>query len=253
MTQSADFDAATTEGLAGAAPALLLCEHASAEIPAEFRELGLPPETRFSHAAWDPGALTLSRHLSAAMGVPLVFGAVSRLLYDCNRPPEAPDSVPEKSEIHEIPGNRGLSPEARADRANRIYHPFCAAVDAAMEAARPAALITVHSFTPVYFGKHRPVEIGVLHDTDTRLADALLAELEGAPYRIERNQPYGPADGVTHSLKRHAIARGLPNVMLEVRNDLLADPARAADVAALLARTLPAALGRMPGTAGAAP
>jgi len=40
--------------------------------------------------------------------------------------------------------------------------------------------------------------------------------------RIARNTPYGPEDGVTHSLKLHGIANNLPNVMIEVRNDLLA-------------------------------
>lgn len=252
MTQDSAFRAAITEGLSGPAQALVLCEHASAEIPEEFKSLGLPPEARLSHVAWDPGALTLARDLAGALHAPLVFGGVSRLLYDCNRPPEAAGAMPEKSEIHDIPGNRALSAAAREDRVARIYRPFCAAVDRAIEAARPAALITVHSFTPIYYGKPRAVEIGVLHDTDSRLADALLNELSGSSYQVERNLPYGPADGVTHSLKQHAITRGLANVMLEVRNDLLADPDKAADIAALLSRALIAALAEIGAAKGAA-
>lgn len=249
---SSDFAAAHTEGLSGPADVAVLCEHASAEIPAEFGDLGLAADVRISHIAWDPGALELARHLARALRAPLVHGGVSRLLYDCNRPPEAPDSVPERSEVFEVPGNRGLSAAARADRASRIYDPFCAAVDHAMDTARPTALITVHSFTPVYFGQPRAVEIGVLHDADAGLADALLAELAGAPFRVERNQPYGPADGVTHSLKRHAMARGIASVMLEVRNDLLAEPATAARIADLLAKALPAAMNRLKAQQGAA-
>ena len=95
--------------------------------------------------------------------------------------------------------------------------------------------MTVHSFTPVYFGAKRDVEIGILHDEDTRLADALLEELAGAPHKVERNQPYGPQDGVTHSLKRHAMSRGIANVMLEIRNDLIATPQQQAAWAAELA------------------
>ena len=242
MPQDSTLQAVVTEGLSGPATALVVCEHASAEIPQQFGDLGLSAEARYSHIAWDPGALVLARRLAASLHAPLVYGAVSRLLYDCNRPPQAQDSVPAKSEIHPVPGNTTLSETDRQARADLIYHPFCAAIDAAMDAAQPTALITVHSFTPVYFGKPRAVEIGVLHDTDARLADALLDALTDTPYRVERNQPYGPADGVTHSLKRHALSRGIPNVMLEIRNDLLADETNAADIAARLATALSKAL-----------
>ena len=44
----------------------------------------------------------------------------------------------------------------------------------------------------------------------------------GMPF--ERNAPYGPQDGVTHSLKLHGIGSGLANVMIEIRNDLLKTP-----------------------------
>ena len=98
--------------------------------------------------------------------------------------------------------------------------------------------MTVHSFTPVYFGAKRDVEIGILHDEDTRLADALLEELAGAPHKVERNQPYGPQDGVTHSLKRHAISRGIANVMLEIRNDLLNRPELVVRMGGLLSGAL---------------
>lgn len=198
---------------------LLLCEHASCHIPARFEGLGLRPEWRESHAAWDPGALDLSKALAEALDSPLVAGLVSRLVYDCNRPPEAESAMPIRSEVVEVPGNIGLSAQARQDRIDSIYRPFCAAVDGALENG-PRALITVHSFTPIYNGAPRTTEIGILHDTDTRLADLMLAHAPDT-LRIDRNRPYGPQDGVTHSLKLHAIRHGIPNVMLEVRNDLL--------------------------------
>lgn len=234
--------AAQTEGLTGPAPALVVCEHASDAMPAEFADLGLSGDVLHSHVAWDPGALALSRHLARALSAPLVAGTVSRLIYDCNRPPEAADAVPARSEVYDIPGNQGLDAAARADRARRVYVPFCNAVELALDTARPKALITVHSFTPVYFGQPRPVEIGILHDADHRLADALLQALEDSPHDIRRNAPYGPEDGVTHTLKARALPRGLLNVMLEVRNDLLADADGIARIGALLAPALRAAL-----------
>ena len=206
----------------------LLCEHASACIPEVYDALGLDDEQRLSHAVWDPGARDLALRLSAALDAPLVASQISRLVYDCNRPPEAESATSDKSELIEVPGNRDLSDSARQQRVDLAYTPFCNAVDdlldARLAAGQPTAVVTVHSFSPVYFGKNRQVEIGVLHDTDTRLADGMLAQSDSLPGRIVlRNEPYGPEHGVTHSLQLHAVSRGLPNVMIEVRNDLLSD------------------------------
>ena len=237
------FEAANTLGPDGPAPVLLLREHASNAFPEAFGTLGLDETARASHVAWDPGALALSERLAIDWAVPLVHSTVSRLVYDCNRPPEAEDAIPVQSEIHEIPGNRNLSAEARTHRIDRVYRPFVAAVDAAIARAKPGAIVTLHSFTPVYFGKPRAVEIGILYDRDTRLADALLG-LNWGGYDVRGNEPYGPEDGVTHSLKMHALSRGLLNVMIEVRNDLLADTARREAVVRLLSSNLARALDR---------
>jgi predicted N-formylglutamate amidohydrolase len=37
------------------------------------------------------------------------------------------------------------------------------------------------------------------------------------------NEPYGPNDGVLHTLNLHAAPRGLQHVMIEMRNDLIAE------------------------------
>ena len=235
-----DDQVVKTEGLRvgdkpGAQQAVVLCEHASAAFPPRFGTLGLSREAQRSHAAWDPGALDLARGLAQHLDAPLVAAKVSRLLYDCNRPPEAPGAMAEQSEVFAIPGNRNLDPRAKAARVNQIYRPFLAEVGRVLDASQARALVTMHSFTPVYNGQNRAVEIGVLHDSDSRLADAILAGAgPDAPFDIRRNQPYGPADGVTHSLKIHGIERGLFNVMIEVRNDLVATEAGLARVSAWL-------------------
>lgn len=210
----------------GSSPVLLLCEHASNHIPARYDGLGLRTEDRLSHAAWDPGARAVAQHLSQALDAPLVASRVSRLVYDCNRPPHAPSAMPEKSELIDVPGNMGLSAEQRQERVDTVYTPFCDAVSEVLKARADAGLqtilVTMHSFTRVYYGAERAVEIGILHDENSRLADAMLAAAPSLPHRrIERNEPYGPADGVTHSLQLHGQAHGLDNVMIEIRNDLL--------------------------------
>jgi predicted N-formylglutamate amidohydrolase len=223
-------------GVAADGPALILCEHASNHIPARYADLGLDAEARQSHAAWDPGARAVALHLAQALSSPMVAARVSRLVYDCNRPPEADSAMPERSEVIEVPGNRNLSAAQRAERIAQVYTPYCNAVSQVIAARKAAglatALITIHSFTPVWFGIPRDCEIGILHDRDTRLADAMLAEAHRLPHRvIRRNDPYGPQDGVTHSLKIHGMTQGLPNVMIEIRNDLLQGAAAQAGIA----------------------
>ncbi|MCV3270790.1 N-formylglutamate amidohydrolase [Roseobacter sinensis] len=231
-----DDEAVQVIHAAGRSGVVLICEHASHHIPAALDHLGLTEDMRLGHAAWDPGALGVARGLSAALDAPLVAGGVSRLVYDCNRPPKAPSAILEQSEGRDIPGNIGLSHKDRTTRVAQYYLPFEAAVRETMTAAQARVLVTVHSFTPVFMGQRRVVEIGVLHDEDRRLADAMLA-CSGAhtTFRVERNAPYGPADGVTHTLQLHGIGRGIPNVMLEVRNDLIATPQTQAATARMLA------------------
>lgn len=229
-----DSEAVKIEGDIAPSDILFVCEHASCTFPPEFGNLGLDEDVRRSHVAWDPGALALSKELANRFGSTIVAGGVSRLLYDCNRPPEAPDAVPSKSEVFDIPGNVDLSEEDRAARVAQIYQPFKEAVEQVIEVVHPKAIVTVHSFTPVYHGKQRAVEIGILHDRDTRLADSMLASTEDGPFLTLRNDPYGPEHGVTHSLRIYALPNKLPNVMLEVRNDLLADEDKAAQIADVL-------------------
>jgi predicted N-formylglutamate amidohydrolase len=228
----------------GAHPVLLVCEHASADMPDAYQDLGLGAEARVSHIAWDPGALDVAERLSGKLDAALLHGSASRLLYDCNRPPEAPDAVVSHSEFGPVPGNLDLSAAERQARVDHIYRPFERALSQTLDArGAQTVLVTIHSFTPVFRGTPRAVEIGVLHDTDARLADALLAVADG--FNIQRNAPYGPEDGVMHTLRRHAQPRGLLNVMIEIRNDLIQTPDACAAMAETLAGWIRAALARV--------
>lgn len=227
----------------GTSPVLIICEHASRVLPASFGTLGLSEEALNSHIAWDPGALAVARGMSEALDATLVHQRFSRLIYDCNRPPESAGAMPEKSEVYDIPGNAGLSAEEKTARTEALYIPFHDAIRALIRdrkaRGQETVIVTVHSFTPVFHGKTRAVEVGVLHDADSRLADAMLAAAgETTHYRVERNEPYGPLDGVTHTLILHGLSNGLRNVMIEVRNDLIADPAGQGVMASYLTRLL---------------
>jgi predicted N-formylglutamate amidohydrolase len=241
LLTAADGGPVSQVNVGGHSDILLICEHASRRMPLRLGTLGLEPEMLEAHIAWDPGALAVAKALSTVFDACLIYQNFSRLAYDCNRPPEAIDAMPAQSEVYAIPGNAGLSEAERDARTKAIYLPFRAAIaDRIAERkaqARQTVLVTVHSFTPVYHGVARDVEIGILHDSDARLADEMLrlaAERGGGPV-VRRNEPYGPADGVTHTLREHGLANGLMNVMIEVRNDLIRDEAGQGVVAGFLA------------------
>ncbi len=221
---------------------VLACEHASNRVPDSLNRLGLEAEALSSHIAWDPGAHSVALGLSRSLDAPLVASRISRLVYDCNRPPDSPGAMPARSELFDIPGNAGLSESARAARVREIYQPFrerLAALLARRLPAAPTCLVTIHSFTPVYFDKPRDVELGILHDSDSRLADLMLDMAPGITgLRTGRNQPYGPEDGVTHTLREHALPRGIPNVMIEIRNDLLKTPRQRDAITGVLAQLI---------------
>ncbi|MBD3661841.1 MAG: N-formylglutamate amidohydrolase, partial [Arenibacter algicola] len=197
----------------GTGPFVLLCEHASNAIPDELAHLGLDAEARQSHIAWDPGARAVAGEMSALLNAPLIAPRVSRLVFDCNRPTDSPSAIPHSSEAYAIPGNKGLSADDCRARADRYYRPFHETVrrilDARAADGQAAALLTIHSFTPVYHGQKREVELGILHDADARLADALLkvCAVRG-DFITQRNVPYGPDDDVTNTLAEQALPRG---------------------------------------------
>ncbi|WP_037971535.1 N-formylglutamate amidohydrolase [Sulfitobacter noctilucae] len=233
---------------AGTSPIVLVCEHASAYIPPQHNNLGLSGDVLTSHVAWDPGARAVAVDMSRLLDAVLVASKISRLVYDCNRPLTAPGATPARSEIFDIPGNLNLSQAVRQARHDAYYRPFHTAVESALQAVSAPILVTMHSFTPVYHGAPRSVEIGLLHDTDSRLTDAML-ETAGAHtgHIVQRNEPYGPADGVTHTIAQHATPRDCPSVMIEVRNDLIAVPETQADMAKQLAGWLAEAITQMSG------
>lgn len=207
----------------GRSPYVLICEHASKRLPRRLGTLGLPAADLERHIAWDIGAENVARLLSRLIDAPLMLQRYSRLAYDCNRPPEAPDAIPEVSEVTAIPGNRKLPAEDRLARVREIYRPFHDGISALLDKRSASGVrsivVSIHSFTPVYKGKERKVELGILHDRDTTLSSRLIKSFPNIDARL--NEPYGPKDGVLHSLNMHGWLRGLRHAMIEIRNDLI--------------------------------
>jgi predicted N-formylglutamate amidohydrolase len=231
---------------------VILCDHASNRIPEAYQSFGFAEEALQTHIAWDPGALAVARLLSAKLDAPLFWPDASRLIVDCNRAADAPSLIVTESEGRPVPANRGLDEEERSRRLANIHAPYHAAIDTCLARrvadGRATALIAIHSYTPVYFGKARPWQIGILFDDNRRLADLLIRELRRDPaLNVGINQPYSPADGVYYTLSRHAGPRGLPAVMIEIRNDEIGDEAGELSWADRLARIFVAVEPRLVG------
>ncbi len=215
-------------GLALAGRALLVCDHAGRRFPASLDRLGLPIEATWRHVAWDVGAAALTRALSVRLATPALLATYSRLVVDCNRAPDHPTAFTTAGDGHRIPGNENVTPAAREARLaaiHRPYHHYLGGLLDRLGSYGPAALVSVHSFTPVMAGRARPWVAGVLWDEDGRIAEPLLATLRALQAgRIGDNEPYSgrfPADYTVH---RHGSARGIPHVSIEVRQDELVTP-----------------------------
>jgi predicted N-formylglutamate amidohydrolase len=207
-------------------PFLLVCEHASNRVPRSLGDLGLPPEAFERHIAWDPGAARLTLGLAGRLGAEAVLQRYSRLVIDCNREPHLADAITPFSEDTAIPGNRDLDEEARQARIASIWAPFHSLIERRLSeriaARRPTVLVTLHSFTPVYRGRERPWHIGIISTTDRRMAEPMLEALRrDGDLVVGDDQPYSARDHVDYTIRRHGRERGLPGVMIEVRNDLL--------------------------------
>lgn len=203
---------------------VLLCEHAGNILPKALDGIGLDQSELQRHIAWDIGAANVTHLLSKLMNATAIMQRYSRLVYDCNRPPQSPSAMPTVSENTVIPGNAGLSASDKLARTIGIYQPFHASVAELLNGrachGQNSIVVSIHSFTKTYKGKDRSVELGLLFDRDPTLANQLAKSFPNIDVRL--NEPYGPKDGVMHTLNLHAAARGLRHVMIEIRNDLIA-------------------------------
>lgn len=225
---------------AGRSPVVLTCEHASNFIPARYGRLGLPPSEVERHIAWDIGAAALAEALSQALDAPLFLGTHSRLLIDLNRPPGVASSIPERSEVTDIPGNRDLDPRERRWRENALLAPYHARIaDFLGRRDAPTLLGAIHSFTPVYLGDRRPWHAGILYGRAEAFGTAVAQALAREPgLNVGTNVPYRITREGDYTIPVHGDDRGIPAILVEIRNDLLGDTDAVARWSARLASAL---------------
>lgn len=223
-------------------PFFLVCDHASNHVPAELHCLGLLPEQLELHIAYDIGSAAMTRRMAKVLGAPAVLAGFSRLVIDANRVTHHETSIPEISDGVSVPGNVGLDAAERNRRIQRYFDPYHQAVAAGLEAAvargeRPI-LVSMHSFTAIMNGFQRPWQVGVLWDKDDRIAAPLIRALAARGINVGDNQPYSGGTEFGFTMRHHAFRLGLPQILLEVRQDLISDTSQAEGWADLLMEEL---------------
>lgn len=205
---------------------ILLCDHASNAVPAEYSALGLPDEQFGRHIAFDIGARDLTLGLAARLGAPAVLSRFSRLLIDPNRGLDDPTLIMRISDGAAVPGNRDVDEAERQRRIDRFHGPYHRAVSqtvaAVKELGRTPLIVSIHSFTPVWRGWPRPWHVGILWDRDEKVASAMIRGfLAQGDLVVGDNEPYhGALEGDT--LNTHGTRPGVPHALIEIRQDLIA-------------------------------
>ncbi|KNG94304.1 N-formylglutamate amidohydrolase [Pseudaestuariivita atlantica] len=200
------------------------CDHATNTVPPGIGPLGLPEADMQRHIAYDIGAAGLTRHLAAALEAPAVLSDFSRLVIDPNRGEDDPTLLMRLYDGTIIPGNRHADAAEVSRRLDLLHRPYHAALGGVMADRDDPVLVAVHSFTPRLNGRApRPWQVGILSAWDRRLSDPVIDALRAQPdLCVGDNEPYVghlPGDAV----HRHALKPGHHNILIEVRQDLIAD------------------------------
>jgi len=218
------------------APLFLTCEHASQRMPEPYRFPEADRHLVGTHWAYDLGARELTLELAEALDASAVLSRFSRLLVDPNRAEHHPDLLRNVAEGKPVALNQHVTAEERERRIRTYYRPFHEAVDEELSRVSAPVLLSIHSFTPVYEGRVRDVELGVLYNHEEaaalRLGRALEREFEGVAY----NEPWSGKAGLIFSAESHAERHGRCALELEIRQDLARTPGYRSRVVDLLTK-----------------
>ena len=211
---------------------LIICDHASNYIPTEYNGLGLNKAILDTHIAYDIGVKEVALNISEFLQCPLVMSNFSRLLIDANRGIDDPTLIMRISDGNIIEGNKNISSIINCnDKKRRIkffydmYHnKILKIINRSISIKVFPAIISIHSFTPLWKGTKRSTDLGILWDSDDRLPNIFFNYLSKS-YKdmdIGNNAPYS-GRMKNDTLYKHGTSQGLANILIEIRQDLILD------------------------------
>ncbi len=216
---------------------LIVADHASNYIPKKYDNLGLAKKDILTHKAFDPGVKDLAINLSNKFNSHLILGKYSRLLIDYNRDVNDPTLISVISDRKLILGNKKITKQERIYRINKIYRPYHEKINKKILEKKINVIISLHSFNPIFKGRKRFLEYGILSNEDRRLSDLIINELKKKKNFVGDNEPYrGSLIGDT--LYKHALKKGIYHSLIEIRNDLLSNVKKIDQVSNLMYRVI---------------
>lgn len=213
---------------------LVVCDHASNHMPDDIK-LGIEPHLLNRHIAYDIGVARVAGYLVELCGYAAFLATHSRLVVDLNRYVTDASAIPITSDGIAITGNQ-LDQAGRAERLERFFTPYHAALEDLLNRNRPALILSVHSFTPRLESDpmaERPWEIGVLYNEQDIPSGMAIEWLEGEGLIVGDQLPYSGKQ-LNATMNRHAEANDIPYVGIEIRQDLIGEAAGQERFAALL-------------------
>lgn len=202
---------------------LIVGDHASNRVPDDI-DLAIDPVYLNDHIAVDIGTGQVAQYMTETRGFLAYLANVSRLVVDLNRYPDEAAAIVSSSDGIDIPGNQLTAPERQA-RIDRFHHRYHDRLRQLINDLQPRLIISLHSFTPQLRSEpelERPWDIGLLYneyDFASRLAIGFLQE-EGL--KVGDQLPYS-GKILNATMNRQAEAIGQPYIVVEIRQDLIAD------------------------------
>lgn len=196
---------------------IITCEHAGNKIPDGYEHLFKDSDDiLMSHRGWDPGAYHIAEYLSQRLQCNLHSCSFTRLLIEANRSLHHDQLFSEYS--------RNLSDIVKTALIEEIYTPYRRAVeDQIAVSPKPVVHLSIHSFTPIWHGVTRMVDIGLLFDpsrfSEVNFCSAYKANLENLlpGMLIKNNEPYqGIDDGFATYLRTRYGAEEYAGIELEI-------------------------------------
>ncbi len=224
-----------------AGPFVFCCEHAGKAM-IEVTPTASDRALLDDHWGSDIGAGTVTESLARQMDSVGILGLISRLWIDLNRVESSDTLIVEACGGIPVSFNQALGAEERRDRITRHHTSYHQALDDLITqrvTLGPTRLVSIHSFTPVWEGVPREMEIGVLFAEDTPAVRAITDALRGEGFVTALNAPYSGLSGnLIYSAMLHGGRAQIPYLEFEIRQDLIRTAESAEEVATRIARAL---------------
>jgi len=221
---------------------LFSCEHASNALPPDVSVSRKDQHFLDTHWGIDIGAEAVTRHLIELTQSQGILATHSRLWLDLNRSLDRTDLIRLETEGHYLSFNQQVDAREQQRRIDTVYHPFHQAYDALVKERiskqPPVLLISIHSFTPVWDGKVRTMDVGVLFDTCEELGQQLATCIAKQDLFVECNAPYTGRGGLMHSVEDKGRRHQCAHLELEINQALICTPERQRFIAQKIYRAL---------------